>query len=262
MVPDEILQIITSGKSIARSFTVSEGLSSYEIAELYEKEGFGKGSDFMSLIRDPQLIKELLGENLESLEGYLFPETYMLTKYTDARALIANMVKRFLIVYNEVAPQSAIQGMTRNQIMTLASIIEKETGAPEERPLISSIFHNRLAKKMKLQTDPTIIYGKAESLGKIVINITHSDLVTPTRFNTYVIDGLPPTPIANPGKEAILAAMKPAQSDYLFFVSRNDGTHVFSESYQAHLQAVQSFQQNTKAREGHSWRELKNRTNE
>lgn len=259
MLPDEILQVLISGKSIARSFTVSEGLSTYEIADLYEKEGFGKASDFMNLVRDPQLIQNLLGVKEESLEGYLFPETYMLTKYTDTKTLISNMVKRFLYVYNEVTPQSQIQGMSRHEIVTLASIIEKETGAPEERPLISSIFHNRLIKKMKLQTDPTIIYGKAEKLGKIVINITRADLLTPTRYNTYVIDGLPPTPIANPGRDALLAAVRPAKSNYLFFVSKNDGTHIFSEDYKAHQKAVQSFQQNAKAREGHSWRELKNR---
>lgn len=259
MLPDEVLQVLTSGKSIARSFTVSEGLSTYEIAELYQKEHFGKAHEFMALVRDPALIQSLLGEKQESLEGYLFPETYMLTKYTDTRTLITNMVKRFLYVYNEIIPQSEIKGMSRHEIVTLASIIEKETGAPEERPLISSIFHNRLDRKMKLQTDPTIIYGKAEKTGKIVINITKSDLLTPTRYNTYVIDGLPPTPIANPGREALLATIKPAHSNYLFFVSKNDGTHIFSEDYKAHQKAVQSFQVNAKAREGHSWRELKKR---
>lgn len=257
MVPSEILETITSGKSIARSFTISEGLSTYEIADLYEKEGFGTATEFMALTRDPQLIKALLGEQQESLEGYLFPETYMLTKYTDTKTLITNMVKRFLYVYNEVAPQSEVQGFTRHQIVTLASIIEKETGAPDERFKISSIFHNRLIKKMKLQTDPTIIYGKAEKLGKIVINITRVDLSAPTRYNTYVIPGLPPGPIANPGKDALLAAMKPAKTEYLFFVSQNDGTHVFSEDYKSHELAVKRFQQNAKAREGHSWRELK-----
>jgi UPF0755 protein len=257
MLPDEVLQILVSGKSIAKSFTVSEGLSTYEIADLYEKNGYGKAAEFMNLVRDPQLIESLLGEKLESLEGYLFPETYMLTKYTDTRALITNMVKRFLIVYNEVIPQTQIQGMTRNQIVTLASIVEKETGAPEERPMIASIFHNRLAKKMRLQTDPTIIYGKAEQLGKIVINITHADLVTPTRYNTYTIEGLPPTPISNPGKEALLATVKPAKTPYFYFVSKKYGTHIFSEEYKDHQKAVQSFQLNAKAREGHSWRELK-----
>jgi UPF0755 protein len=259
MYPYEILEVLTSGKSIARSFTVSEGLSIYEISDLYEKEGFGQAAEFMRLVRDPQLIQTLLGEKQESLEGYLFPETYMLTKYTDTKTLITNMVKRFLYVYNEVAPLSTLKGWSRHQVVTLASIIEKETGAPEERPMISSIFHNRINKGMKLQTDPTIIYGKAEALGKIVINITRADLLAPTRYNTYVIPGLPPGPIANPGREALMAAMNPAQSSYLFFVSQNDGTHVFSEDYKSHERAVKQFQVNAKAREGHSWRELKNK---
>ncbi|CAE77803.1 endolytic transglycosylase MltG [Bdellovibrio bacteriovorus] len=259
MIPTEVLEAITSGKSIARSFTVSEGLSTYEIAELYEKQGFGTAESFMALVRDPALIQSLLGEKADSLEGYLFPETYMLTKYTDTKTLISNMVKRFLYVYNEVMAQAEIRSMTRNQVVTLASIIEKETGAPEERPLISSVFHNRLAKKMRLQTDPTVIYGKAEALGKIVINITRADLQTPTRYNTYVIYGLPPGPIANPGREAILAAVKPQESQYLFFVSQNDGTHVFSEDYKGHQRAVQKFQLDRKAREGKSWRDLQKR---
>lgn len=259
MLPAEVLATITSGKSIARSFTVSEGLSTYEIAELYEKQGFGTAADFMRLVRDPVLVRSLLGESVESLEGYLFPETYMLTKYTDTKTLISNMVKRFLYVYAEVMKQAEITWMSRNQIVTLASIIEKETGAPEERPLISSVFHNRLGKRMRLQTDPTVIYGKAERTGRIEINITREDLLTPTRYNTYVIPGLPPGPIANPGREALLAAVKPQLSGYLFFVSQNDGTHVFSEDYKGHQKAVQKFQLDRKAREGKSWRDLQKR---
>lgn len=257
MTPQEILNVITSGKSIARSFTISEGLSTYEIADLYEKQGFGRASEFLALVRDPQLISTLLGRPQESLEGYLFPETYMLTKYTDTKTLISNMVKRFLYVYNEVQAQTAFPGWSQHQIVTLASIIEKETGAPQERPLISSVFHNRLQKKMRLQTDPTVIYGKAESTGRIEINITRNDLLTPTRYNTYVIYGLPPGPIANPGREALIAAVRPEVSDYLFFVSQNDGTHVFSVDYKGHQRAVQKFQLDRKAREGKSWRDLK-----
>lgn len=260
MTPSEILETIISGKSIARSFTVSEGLSVYEIADLYEKQGFGKAAEFLNLVRDPQLISGLLGRTQESLEGYLFPETYMLTKYTDAGTLISNMVKRFLYVYNEVQAQASLPGWNQHQIVTLASIIEKETGAPEERPLISSVFHNRLQKKMRLQTDPTVIYGKAESTGRIEINITKNDLLTPTRYNTYVIYGLPPGPIANPGREALMAAVKPAVSEYLFFVSQNDGTHVFSADYRGHQKAVEKFQLDRKAREGKSWRDLKKKS--
>lgn len=259
MNPDEVLQVITSGKSIARSFTVSEGLSIYEIAELYQKQGFGEQQEFMKWARDPEFIKSLLGRSQESLEGYLFPETYMLTKYTDTKTLISNMVKRFLYVYKEVTSALTLSGWTQHQIVTLASIIEKETGAPEERPLISSVFHNRLQQKMRLQTDPTVIYGKAEQSGKIEINITRTDLLTPTRYNTYVIYGLPPGPIANPGREALMAAIQPQVSNYLFFVSQNDGTHVFSVDYKGHQKAVEKFQLNTKAREGKSWRDLKKR---
>lgn len=256
MTPPEILRVITSGKSIARSFTVSEGLSIYEIADLYQRQGFGTAAEFMKAVRDPDLVRSLLGESHSSLEGYLFPETYMLTKFTNTRALIANMVQRFMNVYNESIPANETQGMTRHQIVTLASIIEKETGAPHERPLISSVFHNRLKKRIRLQTDPTVIYGKAESLGKIVINITRMDLRAPTKYNTYVIYGLPPGPIANPGKEALQAAIRPESSDYLFFVSQNDGTHIFSEDYAKHNRAVQKFQVDRKAREGKSWRDL------
>ncbi len=259
MLPHEVLETITSGKSIARSFTVSEGLSIYEIADLYEKQGFGTATEFMSLARDPQFVKSLLGEAHDSLEGYLFPETYMLTKYTDTKTLLGNMVKRFLYVYNEIQPQGNLPGWSRHQIVTLASIIEKETGAPEERPLISSVFHNRLLKKMRLQTDPTVIYGKAERTGRLEINITRADLTTPTRYNTYVISGLPPGPIANPGREALLAAMNPKPSSYLFFVSQNDGTHVFSDDYKNHEKAVKKFQLDARAREGKSWRDLKKR---
>ncbi len=257
MKPREVLNILISGKSIERSFTVSEGLSIYEIADLYEKEKFGTRAEFWKWTHDPTFIQSLLGEKEESLEGYLFPETYKLTKFTDAKTLIANMVRRFLFVYNEVIHTSQIQGLNRHQIVTLASIIEKETGAPEERPLISSIFHNRLHKNMRLQTDPTVIYGKAEKSGKIEINITRNDLAEPNRYNTYVIPALPPGPIGNPGREALLATLKPAKSEYLFFVSQNNGTHVFSVDYASHLKAVSRFQLDPKAREGKSWRDLK-----
>jgi UPF0755 protein len=257
MTPSEIMRIITSGKSIARSITVTEGLSIYEIGDLFEKQGLGSAESFVKLVRDRQFVKALLGEERDSLEGYLFPETYMVTKYTDSKAIIQNMVKRFMIVFGGVSAQAQLPGWSRHEVVTLASIIEKETGAPQERSLISSVFHNRLQKKMRLQTDPTVIYGKAEATGKVEINITRSDLVTPTRYNTYVISGLPPGPISNPGRESLLAALRPEASQYLFFVSQNDGTHVFTKDYKDHQAAVAKFQLDRKAREGKSWRDLK-----
>lgn len=260
MPPREVLNVITSGKSIAKPFTVAEGLNIYEIADLYEKQGFGLKTDFMTLAKDKAFAQQLLGEPVESLEGYLFPETYMITKFDSVRELIAAMVKRFLNVYGEIGAEAALPGWSRHQIVTLASIVEKETGAKEDRLLVSSVFHNRLAKKMKLQTDPTILYGMADITGVMPTNIRKDDILKPTRYNTYVISALPPGPISNPGRESLMATLKPAASKYLYFVSRNDGTTVFSGDLVSHNKAVQTFQVNSKAREGKSWRDLK--TNE
>jgi UPF0755 protein len=256
MLPKEVLSVIISGKSISKPFTVSEGLNIYEIADLYETGGFGKKEEFLALAKDPALAKQLLGDSVTSLEGYLFPETYMITKYDSTKDLITAMVRRFQSVYQTLGADAALPGWNRNQIVTLASIIEKETGAGEDRPLISSVFHNRLVKKMKLQTDPTIIYGLADMTGVVPSDIHKEDILKPTRYNTYVINALPPGPISNPGKDALVAALKPAASNYLYFVSRNDGTTVFSESLDRHNSAVQKFQVNPKAREGKSWRDL------
>ena len=256
MKPSAVLAVITSGKSIAKAFTVAEGLNLYEIADLYEAQGFGKKLDFLSLARDPAFAKELLGESASSLEGYLFPETYMITKFETVRHLLASMVRRFMAVYSEIGAENALPGWNRNQVVTLASIIEKETGAGSDRPLISSVFHNRLLKKMKLQTDPTIIYGIADMTGIVPNNIRRDDILKPSRYNTYVINALPPGPISNPGRDAMIAALKPASSNYLYFVSRNDGTTAFSESLDRHNNAVRKFQISPKSREGKSWRDL------
>lgn len=259
MTPSEVLSVITSGKSIARPFTVTEGLNIYEIADLYQAQGFGTRDEFLKLCLDKEFIKSMLGEERDSLEGYLFPETYQLTKFTKAKELIRAMVFRFHEVYKNIEAQNKIKGLTKHQIVTLASIVEKETGAPEERPRISSVFHNRLQKKMRLQTDPTIIYGLADLEKKTVYKITKADILRPTRYNTYVIKGLPPGPIGNPGKEALLAAVQPEATDFLYFVSQNDGTHVFSHSYDSHNKAVRKFQMDPKARQGKSWRDLDKR---
>jgi len=255
--PSEVLSILVSGKSIEHKITIAEGLSIFEIADLFQEGALCSREEFLKTVRDPEVVQALLGEKQASLEGYLFPETYSYTKFTDYHEILHEMVAKFLEVYKTIEPQSHLQGWDRHKIVTLASIIEKETGAPQERPVISSVFHNRLEKKMMLQTDPTIIYGKAVQSGHIEINITRADLSRPTAYNTYTFRGLPPGPIANPGREALLAAVQPAQSAYLYFVSHNDGTHQFSEDYKAHQKAVQKFQLDPKAREGKSWRDLK-----
>lgn len=266
MTPDEILAVVTSGKSVARNFTVAEGLNMWDIADLLEKNNYGTKQEALILFRDKEFIQSLLGEPLDSLEGYLFPETYKVTKFDTQKDIITQMVKRFLSVYAEIQPELMTfnqnfpqRKWNRNQLVTFASIVEKETGAKEERPLVSSVFHNRLDKNMRLQTDPTVLYGVALARGQMPKNITRTDLLTPTRYNTYTIYGLPPTPISNPGKEALQAALKPMPSKYLYFVSHNDGTHQFSESLEAHNAAVKTFQIDPKARQGKSWRDLNNK---
>ncbi len=256
MKPSEVLAILISGKSIGRPFTVSEGLNIFEIADLYQEQKFGTREDFLKLATDPEFVKLMLGEEHTSLEGYLYPETYQLTKFTTTKELLQAMVANFHQIFKSIEGKGELKGWTQHQIVTLASIIEKETGAPEERPKISSVFHNRLLKGMLLQTDPTIIYGLAEEAQKTVYSITKADILKPTRYNTYVIKGLPPGPIANPGKAALEAAVKPEKTEYLFFVSQNDGTHVFSADYSTHEKAVKKFQVDRKAREGKSWRDL------
>jgi UPF0755 protein len=264
--PREIMAVLASGHSIEYAVTVSEGLNRFEIADIFEKQKVSSRADFLALTTDKSLIKDLLGKDLASkdlfsLEGYLFPETYHITKYTGAKGLVRMMVERFKENYAKAQglPGWNKHGLTDEQILTLASIVEKETGAPEERPVIASVFYNRLKKRMPLQTDPTIIYGLWLSTGAWNRNLSRADLQTPGPYNSYTNMGLPPGPISNPGFEALKAVGLPAESEYLFFVSRNNGTHVFSKEYSEHQQAVSDFQMNSKAREGHSWRDLKNR---
>ncbi len=257
MVPGQILAVITSGKSRTKPFVFPEGFNIFEVAESFEKQGFGSKEEFLALATDKAFVKFLLGQEHETLEGYLFPETYLVTKFTTTKDVITAMVRRFQTVYEEASKQNPLKNWTPHQIVTLASIVEKETGAPQERKVISSVFHNRLKKSMKLQTDPTILYGIARQTGKLPKNIRKSDLLTPTKYNTYVIPGLPPGPISNPGREAILASMNPDNTEFLFFVSHNDGTHEFTKTYEDHNLAVRKFQIDPKARAGKSWRDLK-----
>ncbi len=263
MTPPEVLGVITSGKSITRPFTVSEGLNIWEIADLIQARGVGTKEEFLKIVKNAELIESLLGpeaktDHITSLEGYLFPETYLLTKYMKTKDVVVQMVRRFLAVWNEVSsrhPQPRLK-LTRHERVTLASLVEKETGASHERKLVSSVFHNRIDKGMKLQTDPSILYGLSVLANKQILTITRADIMKPTAYNTYVIKGLPPGPVSNPGREAMDASFLPTESNYLFFVSRNDGTSVFSAEYKDHKSAVQKYQVDPKGREGKSWRNL------
>lgn len=260
MNPGEVMDVLVSGKSILRKFVVSEGLNIFEIADAYEKQGFGKHDQLLELALNPEIAKKLTGEEVQSLEGFLFPETYELTKFTQTQELIELMVKNFKDNFAKVDFSGLGESWNLLKILTLASIVEKETGASEERPQISAVFHNRLKKGMMLQTDPTIIYGIAIEKKQTIYNITREDIHRPTPYNTYTIKGLPPGPISNPGLAAMQAAAQPAATNSLFFVSKNDGTHVFSENYADHEAAVRKFQLDKSAREGKSWRDLNKNT--
>ena len=258
MTPEEVLAKLVSGKVVQYEFTIQEGLNIYEIAQVLEENKLADKTEFLRLEKKRSFIRELLNEELPSLEGYLFPDTYRVTKYEGEQAIIKAMVDNFLSVYRElVQAYGPHPKFSRNELVTLASMIEKETGAPFERPRISSVFLNRLNKRMRLQSDPTILYGIMETHGYWKKNIQKKDIREKTAYNTYRVNALPKGPIANPGKESLRAVFKPETTDYLYFVSKNDGTHHFSKTYKEHQRAVVRFQKNSSARKGKSWRDLK-----
>lgn len=250
----QLFTVIESGKSIGYKLTIPEGYNAFEIAKEIEKKGLAASRDILRLVRDRRFIKQHTGMNLKSLEGYLYPNTYFFSKKDGAKKIIAKMVRAFNAAYKKV-PASGV--LDKHEIVTLASIIEKETGAPFERKKISSVFHNRLKKKMRLQTDPTVLYAKILATGQFSNNITRKDLKRKHPYNTYRVKGLPPGPIANPGLRALEAAVMPETTKHLYFVSQNDGTHVFTDNYKDHSAAVRKFQMNPAARRGKSWRDLK-----
>jgi UPF0755 protein len=262
----ELVRALTEGKPIEYKFTVPEGENLFQVAEALEAKGLGRKSEFLAAARSAEVLHAIPGlaggRSPKSIEGYIFPDTYLLQRVFTAKEIALLMVQRFREVYHQIEPELKANPIvsefrfTPHQVITLASIVEKETGASGERPLVASIFINRLRKKMRLQTDPTVIYGVWAATGKWDGNIHRRDLDSHNEYNTYQMDGLPPGPIANPGLSAIKAVLNPATSDYLYFVSRNDGTHVFSKDYGAHKQAVQSTQLNRAARDGKSWRNL------
>jgi UPF0755 protein len=244
MTPAEILEKIASGRVVTYEVVLPEGIGLEQIAERLAAAGIVEREAFLAEARSPETAAAL-GVQGDTLEGYLFPETYRLPKGLSAREVARVLVEQFLRVWREIEPRAARMNFSMKQVVTLASIVEKETGAPDERPLIASVFHNRLRRGMRLETDPTVIYGIEGFDG----NLRRSDLEDAANpYNTYRIRGLPPGPIASPGRAALLAVVDPAESEYLYFVSRNDGTHVFSRTYREHTGAVDRYQRGRRAR--------------
>ena len=239
--PTMILEQLLTGKVLLYEVTIPEGLTIVQTAELLVKAGFGSADSFIEAATDAEFITKF-GIEGSSAEGYLMPETYRFAKGTSPGEILGKMIFTF---FEKVEPlrqaKSADSSLDFGEIVTLASIIEKETANREEYRLISSVFHNRLKKGMLLQADPTVIYGLPNFDG----NIRKEDLSYDSPYNTYRYRGLPPGPISNPGLAAIDAALNPAQSDYLYFVAtKNEGRHYFSKNLPEHNRAVKKYQLN------------------
>jgi len=244
MSPRAIFGHIASGQVVTHPVVVPEGFTTAQIAERLQAEGLADAASFSAVCADSAFAREL-GVPGTSLEGFLFPETYRFPRKLEPREIARAMVAEFFTAWKPLAPEAEKRGLSLHEVVTLASIVEKETGAPDERPLIASVFANRLARGMRLESDPTTIYGIPDFDG----NLRRRDLENETNpYNTYRIAGLPPGPIANPGIASLRAVVEPAQTQYLYFVSRNDGTHIFSRSYAEHVNAVNRHQRKRASR--------------
>ncbi len=244
--PSEVLEKLVDGSTLLHPLTFQEGLTMHQVAKELSRRGWGSQEEILALCQDSEFIGSL-GVEAPTLEGYLFPDTYYLSRSQSGRAVLTMMVERFFEVSGSLAalaPSTAgaedgeRPEMSLHEAVILASIVEKETGVAFERPQIARVFLNRLDRKMRLQADPTVIYG----LGDFDGDLTRRDLRTPSAYNTYLLSGLPAGPIANPGKEALHAVLQPADGDWLYFVARGDGTHHFSTNLKEHNKAVYQYQ--------------------
>jgi UPF0755 protein len=236
--PLEVLDILVQGKVKQYSLTIPEGFNLEQIGREMIKLKITNPSEWDALIHSPELIS-LSGIKTTSLEGYLFPDTYLTEKQTTAIHLVKQMIELFKKKISSLNLDSMKpKTLPLHQIVTLASIVEKETGMASERKLIASVFINRLAKNMLLQSDPTVIYG----LNNFDGNLTKKHLETDTPYNTYTRAGLPPGPICSPGLESLRAVIKPARTRFLYFVAKGDGSHHFSETLEEHNEAVRRYQ--------------------
>ncbi len=236
--PLEVLARVTGPPDPLHTITIPEGRTVRDVVAALAAAGFGSEESFTCLLDDPAF---LAAEGLppEGAEGYLFPDTYAFPLATPQERILRTMIRRFREVFRPELQLRALRlGLTVEQAVVLASLIEEETARPEERPLVAAVFLNRLRRGMPLQSDPTVLYGRPRADR----TITTADLRRPTPYNTYTIEGLPPTPIANPGRAALEAAVDPAPVDYLYFVARGDGTHEFSATLAAHNAAVARYQ--------------------
>jgi UPF0755 protein len=236
----DVLRKLVLGEASHELLTVPEGFNRFEIADLVEAGGFATREEFLKASADAKLVADL-DAHAPNLEGYLFPDTYQFPRHIGAARIVRVMVNRFRQVYSGLAPPDAER--PAREIVIMASLVEAETGKPEERPLVASVFYNRLKRNIPLQCDPTVVYAA-------VLNhsydgqIRQSQLNFPSPYNTYLHPGLPPGPIANPGKASLLAALHPVSSKYLYFVANPAGHHTFSRTLAEHNLAVSMYRRN------------------
>ncbi len=239
--PGDVIDKLARGDVFVIPLTIPEGLSIRETAKIVEAKGFGPASAFVDAARDTSAV-HAIDPAARDLEGYLFPETYPLSRHEDAPGIVRLMADAFNRALSpDLREAAAARGLSIRQLVTLASIVEKETGKPEERPLVASVYENRLRIGMPLQCDPTVIYA-LEQAGRYHGNLHHDDLSFDSPYNTYRYPGLPPGPIAAPGRASLDAVVHPADSKYLYFVSRNDGSHEFAATLDEHNRNVQKYQ--------------------
>jgi UPF0755 protein len=239
--PLDVIGKIARGEVYVVSATFPEGLTIAEMSKIFETHGFGSGRAFSAAAAEPDVVAAV-DPGAASVEGYLFPDTYLLPRRTDASRLVHAMIERFQKVLTpDLVAAAKLRGRSTRQLVTLASIVEKETARPDERPLVAAVYSNRLRIGMALQCDPTVIYALMRA-GTYNGNLRRDDLAFDSPYNTYRYPGLPPGPIASPGKESIEAAAHPADVDFLFFVSRNDGSHEFARTLDEHNRNVQKYQ--------------------
>lgn len=242
MTPLALLKKMASGDVVAYLITFPEGCTIFDVAQYIDNAGLCSGALVTNKATDSQFIQSL-GIEGESLEGYLFPETYKFNRGSPPEAILKRMVDRFNKIFDQgIETQAACTGFSKKQVITLASLVEKEAARKDEKPLIAAVFLNRLKKGMRLECDPTVIYSFKRENRSFNERLNKNHLKKESPYNTYLNTGLPPGPICNPGIESIRAILNPARVRYLYFVSRNDGTHQFSESFEQHNRAVNTYQ--------------------
>jgi UPF0755 protein len=239
--PAEIIARLAKGDVYTRAVTFREGLTIWDMADVFAAAGLGTAEEFLREARDPARIQSV-DPDARSLEGYLFPDTYQLPRAAGAKGTVDAMVAGFLRAYDtELRAAATARGMSAREVVTIASLVEKETAAAHERTIVSAVYQNRLKIGMGLQCDPTVIYA-LRLADRWTGNLTRENMRIDSPYNTYRYAGLPPGPIASPGRASIEAAIRPSSDKYLYFVSRNDGTHVFATTLAEHNRNVQEWQ--------------------